>query len=238
MELVRAVGLTDAKMDIHVLFLGHHGNEELSQVLASLPHPQRIHFAGYRINGPEIMAASDVCCLPVLRGEGLSRAIIEGMAYAVVPLVTDVGGNAELVVNGECGLVVPAGDVAALARALEWLYEHPEERRRMGQAARADRSHFNSADTVRKTLACTANWSRNEPFQSSRGRGQDGSNLLTFNRQEVPWAMPAGVAQFHEPASTAGRPYGAPGKPDRIPAATGRALVPGHHADRLRRAAF
>lgn len=154
LELVRAVGLIDPQKDIHLLFIGHQGDEELRHAVASLPHPQRIHFAGYRANGPEIMAASDVCCLPVLRGEGLSRAVIEGMAYAVVPLVTNVGGNAELVVNGECGLVIPAGDVPALARALEWLYEHPEERSRMGQAARQriDR-YFNSADTVCKTLA-------------------------------------------------------------------------------------
>ena len=121
---------------------------------ASLPHPERVHFAGFRRDAPAVMAASDICCLPVLRGEGLSRAVIEGMAYGIAPLVTDVGGNTELVVDGESGLVVPPGDIAALAQALEWLHDHPDERRQMGEAARERiGTHFRSEDTIVKTLA-------------------------------------------------------------------------------------
>ncbi len=153
-ELVKALALTNPENNIHVLFLGHTGNEEIQQAVSQLSHPDRVHFGGYRTDGPEIMAASDVCCLPVLRGEGLSRAVIEGMAYGVVPLVTPVGGNTELVIDGDCGLVVPVGDEPALAKALDWLYAHPEERRRMGDAARQRiDEHFRSEDTVRKTLA-------------------------------------------------------------------------------------
>lgn len=153
-ELVRALGLTDPTRDIHLLFIGHEGNEAIRKVMAGLPHPERVHFTGFRSDAPAIMAASDVCCLPVLRGEGLSRAVIEGMAYGVTPLVTDVGGNAELVVDGESGLVVAPGDEAALAQAMEYLYDHPELRQAMGYAARQRiERHFRSADTVEKTLA-------------------------------------------------------------------------------------
>jgi glycosyltransferase involved in cell wall biosynthesis len=71
-----------------------------------------------------------------------------------VPLVTAVGGNTELVIDGECGRVVPPGNVPALASAIEWLHDHPDERRRMGQAARQRIAcHFRSADTVDRTLA-------------------------------------------------------------------------------------
>jgi glycosyltransferase involved in cell wall biosynthesis len=80
--------------------------------------------------------------------------VIEGMAYGVVPLVTAVSGNTELVIDGECGLVVPPGDEQALANAMEWLYDNPKERRRMGEAARERiGTQFRSEDTVRKTLA-------------------------------------------------------------------------------------
>ena len=76
------------------------------------------------------------------------------MAYGVVPLVTPVGGNTELVIDGDCGLVVPVGDEPALAKALDWLYDHPEERRKRGDAARQRiDEHFRSEDTVLKTLA-------------------------------------------------------------------------------------
>jgi glycosyltransferase involved in cell wall biosynthesis len=153
-ELVRALALCPPERNIHLLFLGHDGNEEILAEVAKLPHPEHVHFAGYRQDAPAIMAASDVCCLPVLSGEGLSRAVIEGMAYGICPLVTPVGGNTELVIDGECGLVVPAGDEPALAQAMEWLYDHPEERQRMGAAAkvRIDR-HFHSDETVRQTIA-------------------------------------------------------------------------------------
>jgi glycosyltransferase involved in cell wall biosynthesis len=153
-ELLRALGQTDPEKNIHLLFLGHEGNDEMRQLVASLPHPERVHFAGFRPDAPAIMAASDVCCLPVLSGEGLSRAVIEGMAYGVAPLVTNVGGNPELVVDGECGLVVPPGDERELATAMEYYYDHPDVRKRMGQAARERiDEHFRSEDTVSKVVA-------------------------------------------------------------------------------------
>ena len=154
LELVQALGRTDPRKNIHVLFLGHEGNAKLHRAVSRLPHPERVHFAGFRRDAPAVLAASDVCCLPVLRGEGLSRAVIESMAYGVAPLVTNVGGNAELVTDRKCGLVVPPGDVPALARAIEWLHDHPDERRRMGSAARERiGTHFRNEDTVRQTLA-------------------------------------------------------------------------------------
>ena len=152
-ELVQALGETDPKRLIHLLFLGHRGNKEILAAVAGLSLPGRVRFAGYRTDAPAITAASDVFCLPVLSGEGLSRAVIEGMAYRVTPLVTPVGGNTELVIDGECGVVVPAGDVESLARALEYLHEHPELREQYGLAARERiRQYFRSEDTIRKTL--------------------------------------------------------------------------------------
>lgn len=153
-ELVRALGRTDPGRNIHLLFLGHEGNDSLRREIARIHHPERVHFAGFRADAPAVMAASDVCALPVLDGEGLSRAVIEAMAYAVPAIVTPVGGNTELIVDGECGLVVPAGDERALADAMQRMYDQPEDRRRMGQAARQRIArHFRHSDTVERTLA-------------------------------------------------------------------------------------
>jgi glycosyltransferase involved in cell wall biosynthesis len=58
-------------------------------------------------------------------------------------VVTDVGGNAEAVVDGETGFVVPAADPAAFAAALLKLAEAPSLRQRMGEAGRKRLvSHF------------------------------------------------------------------------------------------------
>ena len=153
-ELVRALDRTDPSHQIHLLFLGHEGNESLQQEISSIHCPERVHFAGFRKDAPAIMAASDVCALPVLDGEGLSRAVIEAMAYAVPGIVTPVGGNTDLIVDGECGLVVPVGDVDALASAMERMYADPDMRKQMGRAARERiRTCFQNEDTVKATLA-------------------------------------------------------------------------------------
>ena len=76
------------------------------------------------------------------------------MAYRVPPVVSDAGGSPELVADGECGFVVPAGDADALAAAIERLYRDADLRQRFGEAARERiGSHFRNEDTVRKTLA-------------------------------------------------------------------------------------
>jgi glycosyltransferase involved in cell wall biosynthesis len=76
------------------------------------------------------------------------------MAYRVPPVVTNSGGSPELVVDGECGYVVPVFDPEALARAFEKLYRDPQLKARMGQAAR-DRIgiNFRNEVTVEKTIA-------------------------------------------------------------------------------------
>jgi glycosyltransferase involved in cell wall biosynthesis len=70
------------------------------------------------------------------RREGFGMACLEAMAHGVPVVGTGVGGLLDLVADGETGLVVPPGDVAALRTALERLLGDPELRRRLGAAAR------------------------------------------------------------------------------------------------------
>ncbi|MDH3588876.1 MAG: glycosyltransferase, partial [Gammaproteobacteria bacterium] len=87
------------------------------------------------------------------RREGLPKTIIEAMACGVVPVVTDTGGNAELVVHRESGLVVAAGDELALAGAIQELCNDVGLRRKLAAAARQRiGTHFNINDTVSKTM--------------------------------------------------------------------------------------
>ena len=70
------------------------------------------------------------------RREGFGMACLEAMAHGVPVVASAVGGLLDLVTDGETGLVVPPGDVAALRSALERLLGDPELRRRLGGAAR------------------------------------------------------------------------------------------------------
>jgi glycosyltransferase involved in cell wall biosynthesis len=75
------------------------------------------------------------------------------MAYSVPAVVTNSGGSPELVVDGECGMVVPIFDPGALAAAFERLYRDPPLRKRMGQAARERiATDFRNEFTVQKTI--------------------------------------------------------------------------------------
>lgn len=68
--------------------------------------------------------------------DGLPSALAEAMAFGLAVVVSDLPGLTEAVEDGKSGLVVPRNDAAALARALERLAGDPEERRRLGGAAR------------------------------------------------------------------------------------------------------
>lgn len=73
--------------------------------------------AGTRSDVPEVMRALDIFVLPS-RSEGISNTILEAMASGLPVVATDVGGNAELVAEGETGMLVPAQDPQAMAHAL------------------------------------------------------------------------------------------------------------------------
>jgi glycosyltransferase involved in cell wall biosynthesis len=70
------------------------------------------------------------------RQEGLSNAVMEGMAAGLPMVVTDAGGNAELVKDGERGYVVAPEQPDALAQAMLRVLADPARARRMGGAAR------------------------------------------------------------------------------------------------------
>ncbi len=90
---------------------------------------------GDREDVPDVMRGLDAFVLPSL-AEGISNTILEAMSCALPVLATDVGGNADLVVSGKTGVLVPAGDVEALAQALMRMAEDPAGARAMGSAGR------------------------------------------------------------------------------------------------------
>jgi glycosyltransferase involved in cell wall biosynthesis len=139
----------------HLLVIGGGMDApRLARRIAASSAAARIHVLGYRGDAPALTAACDVFVLPSIKREGLARSLIEAMAYGVAPVVTNCGGNPELVANGVNGLVVPVADTAALAGALRELYDNAELRARLGRAARERIGRdFRIEDTIAKTLA-------------------------------------------------------------------------------------
>ena len=88
---------------------------------------------------PEVLPclwAMDVGCLTSGSNEGFSNAIVEQMAVGLPMIVTDVGGNAEAVSDGENGRVIAPLDAAALSSALIDMHRNPARAASMGRASR------------------------------------------------------------------------------------------------------
>lgn len=77
----------------------------------------QVWLAGMRSDVPVVLRGLHVFVLPS-RAEGISNTILEAMATGLPVLATSVGGNAELVVHGQTGLLVPPADPGAMADAL------------------------------------------------------------------------------------------------------------------------
>jgi glycosyltransferase involved in cell wall biosynthesis len=111
----------------------------------------RLRFLGQVTDVPALLAAADAAVLPSLQ-EGLGVAALEALAAGRPVVASAVGGLPEAV--GSDGILVPAGDAAALAAALRALAADRERARALGAAGRARvREQFSIAAMARRTLA-------------------------------------------------------------------------------------
>ena len=83
-----------------------------------------------------IWAEAQIAVLASLGGEGLPKTLLEAAALGRAIVATDVPGTRDIAVNGVNALLVPPGDAAALAAALETLAGDAARRRRFAEAGR------------------------------------------------------------------------------------------------------
>ena len=113
----------------------------LEALAAQLEVASTVRFAGYRGDARAILPAFDIY-VNCSTYEGVSLTILEAMAAALPVVATSVGGNPEVVVDGETGLLA-ATHAADLALAINRLIEQAPRRREMGEAGRSRvQTHF------------------------------------------------------------------------------------------------
>lgn len=129
--------LRDEGLALTALLVGDGRERERTERLAAdlALGPDRVRFLGERADVPDLLGAADLFVLPSWT-EGVSLALLEAMIHGLPVVVSAVGGNLEVVRDGEEGLLVPAGDDAALAAALARMAGEPVLRVRLGEAAR------------------------------------------------------------------------------------------------------
>jgi len=145
--------IVEAVPNARFLLLGG-GDEEvaLRQKAGALGVATKVLFAGFRDSIDDFYSIMDVSVLTSL-SEGLSLTLLESMNHGLPVVATAVGGNPEVVRNGETGHLVPPRDPTALADCVISLLRNPEERRRLGNAGRERViRHFAVGDTARQYL--------------------------------------------------------------------------------------
>jgi glycosyltransferase involved in cell wall biosynthesis len=136
-DFIDAVALAREQLPELVAFLVGEGDRTrwLEALAARRGLSGAAFFLGRRADVPAVLARCTVGVLSSAQ-EGLSNAVIESMAAGLPMVVTDAGGNAELVKHGERGMVVPVGRPDLLANALVDVLRDPARARRMGEAGR------------------------------------------------------------------------------------------------------
>jgi glycosyltransferase involved in cell wall biosynthesis len=150
-QLVRALSSLPARA-WRLVVVGSGPDEAAARATAArYGISERVSFLGRRSSNDveRIIGASDLLVLPS-SVEGLPYVILEAMACGKPVVASDVYGIPEAVIDGETGLLVPPGDDAALARALDTLIANGELRRRMGQSGRA---RFEARFTLERQLS-------------------------------------------------------------------------------------
>lgn len=115
---------------------GGHEGSALRERANALGVEELVVFTGFRPDIDRLYSMMDISVLTSL-SEGLSITILESMAHGIPVVATSVGGNPEVVQDGETGLLVPPADPAAFAEAVIRLLEDRDLRLRQGTAAQA-----------------------------------------------------------------------------------------------------
>lgn len=108
---------------------------ELKQLANDLHMNGRVKFLGFVENIPALLRKVTML-VHTAENESFGRVFIEAMAACCPVVAYDSGGASEIVVNGETGLLVPPGDLNAMAQAVYQLLDDPVSRQQMGESGR------------------------------------------------------------------------------------------------------
>ena len=134
------------------------GEEEYEQVVRNLPSQLGIEtvveFTGFRSDIEQVISGLDLVVHASVTGEPFGQVIVEGMAAGKPVVATNGGGVPEIVQDGSTGILVPMGDVQAMADAICEIVANPVRARGMGIMGRQRvENHFTVELTAAKVEA-------------------------------------------------------------------------------------
>jgi len=153
LEALKIVKQRVANNDIKLILVGSGPLQKgLHRKAKRLALGENVLFLGSRNDISEILSIADISVFTSIR-EGLSSAILESMAMNKPVVATDVGGNAEVILHNENGLIVPPKNLQRIAEAILTLYRDRNARLNMGNKASAYvKNRFKIEDMVEANL--------------------------------------------------------------------------------------
>lgn len=134
--------------DTCLLIAGQGSQSDFLQSLATeLGVDDKVRFVGLRFDLPEIYQLLDVFLLTSF-SEGISVTLLEAMASGVPAVVTDVGGNGEVVKDGETGFLVPLHEEVRFMEKIVFLLTDPDAAKALGDSSRERTRHHFSFDKM------------------------------------------------------------------------------------------
>jgi len=126
-----------ARPDAEALIIGDGDEKAVLQSLAAKAGTDgSIHFVSSSVDTARFLSVMDVFVFPSVK-EGLGIALLEALAAGRACVASNVGGIGDIIKDDVSGMLVPAGDAEAIAKAVLRLLEDADLRRRMGEAGKA-----------------------------------------------------------------------------------------------------
>jgi len=138
--------------DAHLFLLGS-GTDQPDSVEAELIEKVRsrkianVHFEGDVPAPEDYLNVADIFAFPS-RKEGFPNALLEGMAAGAIAVASRIGGNEDLITNGDTGILFNLDDVDALSATLQSLIEDPAKRKIMATRGRAHVLEHNAMPVI------------------------------------------------------------------------------------------
>jgi glycosyltransferase involved in cell wall biosynthesis len=137
MMLQTTRALIDQGYKVRLLLVGDGlERENLEVITQQLNLNNAVIFTGFQSKPAEYLSLMDIFLLPSFT-EGTSMTLLEAMSLGISTVATRVGGTPEIAEDKETGFLIESNDLDAFTKAIKNLLDQPEERKKMGSAAKA-----------------------------------------------------------------------------------------------------
>lgn len=135
--IMEAITKLPAEIDIDLFLIGKGlDDEQFKNIIKGQPNESKVHFMGFRKDALRIVAACNAFIMASTKGESITKAVLESMALGLAPIISDIAGNRELVVQNENGLIFPSRNSNKLAECIQKMESDRAATKLMGKKSK------------------------------------------------------------------------------------------------------